>query len=73
MLIQILRVLNPAFLWKNRKAVLIAAQASREIWKIVRDKLIRRGKTTSKANEAMEIKAEVSPEPKAQENSQDQS
>ena len=73
MLIQILRLLNPAFLWKNRKAVLIAAQASWEIWKIVRDKLIRRGKTTSKASESVEIKAKVSPEPKTPENGQDQS
>ena len=73
MLIQILRLLNPAFLWKNRKSVLIAAQASWEIWKIIRDKLIRRGKTTTKADEVVEINAKVSPEPKAQENGQDQS
>ena len=73
MLIQILRLLNPAFLWKNRKSVLIAAQASWEIWKIVRDKLRRRGKTTPKADEAMEINAQVSPEPKAPENGQNQS
>lgn len=73
MLIQILRLLNPAFLWKNRKAVLLAAQASWEIWKILRDKLRRRGKATTKANEIDGVKAEVSPEPKAQENGQERS
>lgn len=73
MLIQILRLLNPAFLWKNRKALLLAAQASWEIWKIVRDKLRRRGKAMAKANEMEGVKAEVSPEPKTQENAQDQS